>query len=94
MRRVVEDYGVIYLGSPVFKIARLLFVAMFSVHLFACIFYLVKVSSAASPEDVTAFYTSRNVEEYVSTNLESESYMLWKFGALVPSLICCLCAGP
>jgi hypothetical protein len=60
---------VIYLGSPVFKIARLLFVAMFSVHLFACIFYLVKNSSAFAPEDVATFYTSKNVEESVSANL-------------------------
>jgi hypothetical protein len=63
---VVEDYGMIYLGSPVFKIARLLFIAMFSVHLFACIFFRVKVSSAATPEDVATFYTSRNVAEDVS----------------------------
>ena len=64
--RVVEDYGVIYLGSPVFKIARLLFVAMFSVHLFACIFYRVKISSAFTPEDVVTFYSTKNVAENVS----------------------------
>jgi hypothetical protein len=62
----VEDYGVIYLGSAVFKIARLLFVAMFSVHLFACIFFRVKIASAFSPEDVTIFYTSKNIAENVS----------------------------
>jgi hypothetical protein len=64
----VEDYGVIYLGSPVFKIARLLFIAMFSVHLFACIFFRVKVASAFAPEDVTTFYTSKNVAEDVSVD--------------------------
>ena len=64
--RVVEDYGVIYLGSAVFKIARLLFIAMFSVHLFACIFFRVKVASAFAVEDVTTFYTSKNVAEDVS----------------------------
>ena len=64
--RAIEDYGVIYLGSPVFKIARLLFVAMFTVHLFACIFFRVKVSSASEPEDVTMFYSSKNVAEDVS----------------------------
>jgi hypothetical protein len=63
---VVEDYGVIYLGSAVFKIARLLFVAMVSVHLFACIFFRVKIMSAASEADVSAFYTSKNVSEDVS----------------------------
>jgi hypothetical protein len=62
----VEDYGVIYLGSAIFKIARLLFVAMVSVHLFACIFFRIKVVSAATVEDVTAFYTSRNVADDVS----------------------------
>ncbi len=67
--RGVEDYGVIYLGSPVFKIARLLFVAMFSVHLFACMFFRVKVSSASTPEDVETFYTSKNVPYNVSNNL-------------------------
>jgi hypothetical protein len=59
--RVVEDYGVIYLGSAIFKIARLLFIAMFSVHIFACVFFRVKIASAVTPEDVTAFYTSRHV---------------------------------
>jgi hypothetical protein len=63
---VVEDIGVIYLGSAVFKIARLLFVATVSVHLFACIFFRVKVISSATQEDVTAFYTSKNVAEDVS----------------------------
>jgi hypothetical protein len=63
--RVVEDYGVIYLGSAVFKIARLLFIAMFSVHMFACLFYRVKIISSAA-EDVALFYTSKNVPENVS----------------------------
>ncbi len=62
---MVEDYGVIYLGSAAFKIARLLSVAMVSVHLFACIFFRVKVVSAATEEDVAAFYTSRNIPEDV-----------------------------
>ncbi len=62
----MEDYGVIYLGSAVFKIARLLFIAMFSVHLFACIFFRVKAASAFAPEDVAVFYTSKNVAEDVS----------------------------
>jgi hypothetical protein len=62
----VEDYGVIYLGSAIFKIARLLFIAMFSVHLFACIFFRVKVATAFATEDVVEFYTSKNVEEDVS----------------------------
>ncbi len=57
----------IYLGSAVFKIARLLFIALFSVHLFACLFFRVKILSAATPEDVAAFYSSKNVAEHVST---------------------------
>ena len=59
----------IYLGSAVFKIARLLFIAMFSVHLFACIFFRVKVASAFAAEDVTVFYTSKNVPEDVRIEL-------------------------
>jgi hypothetical protein len=65
----VEDYGVIYLGSAVFKIARLLFIAMFSVHIFACVFFRVKVASALTAEDVTLFYTSKNVPDDVSIAL-------------------------
>ncbi len=68
--RVVEDYGVIFLGSAVFKIARLLFIAMFSVHFFACIFFRVKIASASSPEEVIAFYTSRNAASNVSFNVK------------------------
>ena len=67
--RGLEDYGVIYMGSPVFKIARLLSVAMFSVHLFACIFFRVKIVSASSPEDVTTFYTSKNVPDDVRNDV-------------------------
>ena len=70
--RVVEDYGVIYLGSAVFKIARLLFIAMFSVHMFACVFYRVKIISAFASEDVTAFYTSKNVPLDVSIEVIPE----------------------
>jgi hypothetical protein len=66
--RVVEDYGVIYLGSAIFKIARLLFIALFSVHFFACIFFRVKIASAYTPEDVALFYTSKNVAINVSKN--------------------------
>ena len=74
--RVVEDYGVIYLGSAVFKIARLLFIAMFSVHMFACIFFRVKVASAFTPEDVTVFYTSKNVPEDVSLEFRKKASSL------------------
>ncbi len=58
----------IYLGSAIFKIARLLFVAMFSVHMFACVFYRVKIVSAHSPEDVAAFYISKNAASNVRLN--------------------------
>ena len=68
--RTVEDYGVIYLGSAIFKIARLLFIALFSVHIFACIFFRVKMASAFTPEDVTTFYTSKNVASNVSGNTD------------------------
>ena len=64
--RVVEDYAVVYFGSSVFKIARLLIVATFSVHFFACVFFRVKLNSAASEADVVEFYVSRNVQENVS----------------------------
>ncbi len=62
----MEDMAVVYLGSAVFKIFRLTFIALFSVHLFACIFFWVKSESANSPEDVTEFYTSRNANDLVS----------------------------
>ena len=106
--RTAEDYAVVYLGSSIFKITRLLIIAVSSVHIFACIFYKVRIwcnaplcvlrmhthlrrfhaissnknlaiqtsenhvptpqtqaqvkdLSADSPEDVTAFYSSRGV---------------------------------
>jgi hypothetical protein len=65
-RSMIEDYSVVYFGYAMFKIFRLLFLALFCVHFFACIFFAVKAGSATSDEDVTAFYTSRNVEEDVS----------------------------
>ncbi len=64
--RSLEDFGVVYLGSAIFKISRLTFIALFFVHLFACIFFRVKESSAASVDDVVAFYASKNIQENVS----------------------------
>ena len=58
-QRAIEDYAVVYFGSSLFKILRLLIIAIFSIHLFACIFYRVKEISAYSPDDVTDFYNSR-----------------------------------
>ncbi len=61
----MEDYTVVYLGAALFKILRLLLVGAFSVHFFACIFYRVKIVSAASLDEVALFYSSRNVQEDV-----------------------------
>jgi hypothetical protein len=63
--RVIEDYMVLYCGSSMFKIARLLFVALLSVHFFASLFYRVKNESAASQEDVDLFYQSKGVDPKV-----------------------------
>ncbi len=65
MPRIVQDYVVLYFGSAIFKIARLLVIAMLSVHIFACAFYRVKKDSANSPEDVESFYQSKNVDSTV-----------------------------
>ncbi len=53
-----------------FKISRLTFVALSCVHLFACMFYWVKMESASSTADVTEFYTARNVAEDVSNDYQ------------------------
>ena len=63
--RVLEDYAVIYLGPFLFKITRLLIIALMAVHLFACIFLRIK-RDFSSPEDVEAFYQARNVPDNVS----------------------------
>jgi hypothetical protein len=63
--RALEDIAVVYLGSAVFKIARLTFVALSCVHIFACIFFRVKVEGANSPGEVIDFYASRGVDENV-----------------------------
>jgi hypothetical protein len=65
MVRLFSDYVVLYFGSSVYKIARLLLIAMLSVHFFACAFYRVKNDTALSPEDVDSFYESRNVNPTV-----------------------------
>ncbi len=56
----------LYLGSAIFKIARLLFIAMLCVHFFACIYYRVKRDTTPNPDDVDAFYQSKYVEQDVS----------------------------
>jgi hypothetical protein len=60
---------VVYLGSAIFKIARLTSAALFCVHLFACIFYRVKVESADSRTDVVEFYSARNIADHVSARV-------------------------
>jgi hypothetical protein len=67
--RTTEDYAVVYLGSSIFKIARLVVIAVFSVHFFACSFFKIKQISAPSQEDVVAFYTSRGIDENVSVSV-------------------------
>jgi hypothetical protein len=74
---VIEDYAVVYLGSAVFKIARLLVVATACVHLFACAFHRVKKESAASPEDVALFYSSRNIDDKVIVSPILASDQIW-----------------
>ena len=64
--RVIEDYAVVYFGSALFKIGRLLVIATFSVHIFACVYFRVKIAYAYSPDDVTNFYTSKNIDPNVS----------------------------
>jgi hypothetical protein len=65
--RALEDLAVVYLGSAVFKISRLTFAALFSVHLCACLFFRVKLEGASSPAVVAEFFTSRQIAEDVST---------------------------
>ncbi len=76
----------VYLGSAIFKIARLTFIALFFVHLFACIFYRIKETSANSPEDVVAFYTTRNIDADVSVFFAGDSLSV-SWCALVSFLI-------
>jgi hypothetical protein len=67
--RAVEDYIVVYIGSAVFKVLRLLTVASFSVHLFACMFFRVKIMSAVTEDHVEDFYTSRGIDNDVCWKL-------------------------
>jgi hypothetical protein len=65
-RRIIEGYAILYLGPASFKIARLLFIAMMCIHIFACLFYSVKRDGAENPEDVDNFYLSRNANPTAS----------------------------
>jgi hypothetical protein len=59
---------VLYFGPAIFKISRLLVIAMSCVHIFACVFFRVKKDSAESVDVVDQFYSSRNVDPNVSQN--------------------------
>jgi hypothetical protein len=61
---------VLYFGPAIFKISRLLVIAMSCVHIFACVFFRVKKDSAASNDDVDQFYISRNVDPNVSVRID------------------------
>ncbi len=56
----------LYFGSAIFKIARLLLIAMMCVHFFSCIYYRVKKETTPNPDDVEAFYQSKYVDQDVS----------------------------
>jgi len=73
---LIEDYIVLSIGIALYKVARLLFVAMMCVHVFACLFYRVKKESAVQPEDVDAFYLSRNsnAEDLTSAYVSSDCF--------------------
>jgi hypothetical protein len=66
---MLEDYAVLYFGSAIFKIVRLLFIALLCVHFFACIYYRVKRDTTPNTDDVEAFYQSRYVEPNVSRGM-------------------------
>jgi hypothetical protein len=44
--RTAEDYAVVYFGASIFKVTRLLVVAVSSVHFFACLFFKVHTTWA------------------------------------------------
>ena len=69
---------VLYFGSSMFKIARLLFVALLSVHFFASAFYRVKNECSKSQDDIDIFYISRGVDPKVSKahNINGNDAML------------------
>ena len=64
----------LFFGSAIFKIGRLLFIAMMSVHLFACAFFRVK-KETSSEEDMEVFYLSRNVISTVRVRMERGMHM-------------------
>jgi hypothetical protein len=85
--RALQDYTVLYFGSAVFKIARLLAIALLCVHCFACAFFKVKQQSA-DPQEVALFYLSRGVDvDPIVSRLgaasthEQISYLLCKCGS-------------
>ena len=61
----------VYFGSAIFKIVRLLLIAMFSVHFFACAFFRVKQGSA-TPDDIATFFAAKGVQEDVSLCMRRE----------------------
>ena len=51
----------VFFGSTIFKAFRLLVVACFSVHLFACVFYRIK-NDSNDPDTVANFYESKSAD--------------------------------
>uniref|UniRef100_A0A7S0MT42 Ion transport domain-containing protein n=1 Tax=Cryptomonas curvata TaxID=233186 RepID=A0A7S0MT42_9CRYP len=60
---IIQDYAVLYFGSAIFKIGRLLIIAMLGVHIFACIYYRIKRDTTPNSDDVEAFYQSKYVDQ-------------------------------
>mmetsp|Transcript_30422 Transcript_30422/g.80896 ORF Transcript_30422/g.80896 Transcript_30422/m.80896 type:complete len:577 (-) Transcript_30422:1098-2828(-) len=58
---IIHDYVVIYVGAMAFKIARLLVVASMLVHLYACIFWRLKLDYS-SEQDRADFLDAKGVD--------------------------------
>ncbi len=72
----------LFFGSAIFKIGRLLFIAMMSVHLFACAYFRVK-KETSSEEDMEGFYLARNVISTVRMRNESTMHKCIRLSMLL-----------
>ena len=74
--RTAEDYAVVYFGSSIFKITRLIVIAVFSVHFFACSFYKavpIKGSGSSQPAACLDFFP------FAFSSLKLPSWILLSF---------------
>jgi hypothetical protein len=62
---IIDDYVAIFLGSTLLRTGKLLFVVLIIVHVFTCVYWLIKTTYATDSSEIENFLSARQLDETV-----------------------------